>query len=397
VLTTCEKPPRCIGEYQVLELLGATDLTSVYKGLNPATGEQVAIKVASPLTASKPVLLKRFSQEFTMIKGLKHPHLIRALGFGNHDLVPYMVLEYVDGMSLGNRIEKEGALPEAEAVRIITQVAEALQYAHQQRIIHRDIKPDNILLTTDGVAKLADLGLAKDCDSEELLTRPSSGLGTPNFMAPEQFSDAKHADPRCDIYSLAATLYMAVTGTVPFQAKGAMSVLKKKLENALVPARKVVPSVSARVEAAILRAVDVNPRSRHSTCRQFIDDLNGRSTGGTPVVAAPARATKSSYERRATARLASTKEGRCQPLRAGEGGKWQVAVRDVSADGVGLVLPRRFEPRTVLVLELVAKEDEPAQRFLVRVVRVVPTSGRRWLHGCVFANRLSDEEVQALV
>src|SRR5262249_21557363 len=145
--------------------------------------------------------------------------------------VPYMVMEFVDGPSLGDRIEREGRLPEAEAVRVITQVAQALHHAHRQQVIHRDVKPDNILLAADGRAKLTDLGLAKDCEAGPALTRASTGLGTPNFMAPEQFRDAKNADPRCDIYSLGATLYMAITGELPFRARGPLNVWTKKRNN----------------------------------------------------------------------------------------------------------------------------------------------------------------------
>src|SRR5262249_23664208 len=145
---------RSIGMYRVLECLATTELTSVYKGLDPATCQHVAIKVASATTKKKHILLKRFNQEFTMIKGLTHPNLVRALRFGYHGDLPYMVLEYVDGMSLGDRIERDGPLIEAEAVRIISLIAGALYYAHQQRVIHRDVKPDNILLTSDGTPKL---------------------------------------------------------------------------------------------------------------------------------------------------------------------------------------------------------------------------------------------------
>jgi serine/threonine protein kinase len=398
---TREKTPSSVGRYEILERLAATELSAVYKGRDPATGEHVAVKLASPATAGKPLLLKRFRQEFTIIKGLSHPHLIRALAFGTHADAPYMVLEYVDGTSLGDRIVREGRLPEPEAVRIVAQVAEALHYAHQRHVIHRDVKPDNVLLTADGEAKLADLGLAKDCDSEEHLTRPSSGLGTPNYMSPEQFSDAKHAGPRCDVYSLGATLYHAVTGEIPFRAKAYGYVLKKKLANDLVPPRQLVPGISPRVESAILRAADANPRARHPSCRHFLNDLTGRSSGGTPVVAVagdvrPARPSKDAYERRATVRITSSQQGVCQPLRAGEGGRWDVTLQDVSADGVGVLLPRRFEPRTVLALELLATQEESARRLLVRVVRVAARPGRLWLHGCVFASRLADEEVESL-
>jgi serine/threonine protein kinase len=397
--STRQKAPRLIGNCEVLERLATTELATVYKGLDPATGELVAIKVATPAIRDNPVLVKRFSQEFTMIKELKHPHLIRALRFGDHAGAPYMVLEYVDGMSLGDRLDRDKRLPEEEAVRIITQVGEALHYAHQQRVIHRDVKPDNILLTADGVAKLADLGLAKDCESDELLTRPSAGLGTPNFMAPEQFSDAKNADRRCDVYSLGATLYMALTGVIPFRAKGHLSVLRKKLDKELTPPRELVPEISPRVEAAILRAVDVNPRARQASCHQFVEDLAPRTPGKrSTVVPVPSRRKPANeYERRATVRFPSKKGGAVKPLSVGKEEQWDASIRDISADGVGLVLPRRFEPRTVLSLDLPESEGGATRRLFVRVVRVTTLSSRRWLVGCIFANRLGEDEVQSLV
>jgi eukaryotic-like serine/threonine-protein kinase len=398
--STRQKAPRLIGNCEVLERLATTELATVYKGRDPETGELVAIKIATPAICGNPVLVKRFSQEFTMIKELKHPHLIRALRFGYHDDAPFMVLEYVDGMSLGDRIEQDKRLAEPEAVRIITQVGEALHYAHQQRVIHRDVKPDNILLTADGVAKLADLGLAKDCESDELLTRPSSGLGTPNFMAPEQFTDAKNADRRCDVYSLGATLYMAVTGVIPFRARGYLSVLKKKLDKEITPPRELAPELSARVEAAILRAVDINPRARQASCLQFIEDLTPRTAGKrSTVVPVPGRTKHKSandYERRATVRFPSKQGAAVHPLSGGKE-EWEATIRDISADGVGLVLPRRFEPRTVLSLDLAATDTEPARRLFVRIVRVTTLPSRRWLVGCIFANRLGEDEVQSLV
>ena len=125
-------------------------------------------------------------------------------------------MEFVDGESLGQRIDREGRMPEDEAVRIIAQVCQGLHKAHKQGMIHRDIKPDNIMVTPQGEAKLTDLGLVKEVDAELNLTRTGRGLGTPHFMAPEQFRNAKNADARCDIYSLGATLYMMVTGELPF-------------------------------------------------------------------------------------------------------------------------------------------------------------------------------------
>src|SRR5947207_440502 len=171
-----------IGRYEVLDRIAEGEMFSVFKALDPETGGAVAIKVASPRILEKSVLRKRFEQEYTVARGLNHPNLVRALESGRVGGRPYLVMEYVDGPSLGDRIEHEGRLGEAEAVRILTEVANGLNLAHQRRIIHRDIKPDNILLTSEGQAKLADLGLAKDCDADEGLTQAHSGLGTPNFM-----------------------------------------------------------------------------------------------------------------------------------------------------------------------------------------------------------------------
>jgi serine/threonine protein kinase len=361
--------------------------------------------VAGSEITDNPVLLKRFEQEFSVTRSLDHPHLVRALQFGSEGGVPYIVMEFVDGPSLGERIEREGRVPEAEAVHVITQVAQALHYAHQQRVIHRDVKPDNILLGPDGRAKLTDLGLAKDVDASYRLTRPSSGLGTPNFMAPEQFSDAKNADARCDVYSLGTTLYMAITGQLPFRARDAVGVWKKKRNNELIPPRKLVRVLSPWVESAICRAAHANPQARPASCLEFIEELNAGSLPPAPAAAAKpspaaakprASAKPSSSEQRATVRYPSRKDGSCQPLSAEKEVHWTAKVRDISSCGMGLVVNRRFEPRTVLVVELAGPKKGAGHRLLVRVARVRALSSRRWLLGCVFANRLGEEEVQAL-
>ena len=400
-----KSPLQVIGDYEVVQQLAHSDLSAIYKARCPATGRLVAVKTPGPGVVGNEVLLKRFEQEFTVASSLRHPHVVRALQFGRDGDRPYIVMEFVDGPSLGDCIERQGRLPEAEAVRIVTQIAGALHYAHGRRVIHRDVKPDNILLAPDGQAKLTDLGLAKDFEADMRLTRASAGLGTPNFMAPEQFRDAKNADPRCDIYSLGATLYMALTGELPFRARGVMGVLKKKLDNDLVPPRKLVPVMSPWIEATICRAMDVNPRARQASCREFIDELSGsRAVPATATVvrtsaaAQPTISPKSrSQERRASVRYESGKECPCQALCTEKEVRWVAEVRDVSADGIGLVVNRRFEPRTVLTLEFPATDQEGARRLLIRVVRVQAQSRRRWLLGCVFARRIGEEEVRTMV
>jgi serine/threonine protein kinase len=223
--------------------------------------------------------LKRFAREFRAISCLQHPHIVQSLAFGQHGPVPYLIMEYVDGQSVGERIEREGRLPEAEAVRIVTQVAAALSYAHRHNVIHRDVKPDNILLTADGQAKLTDFGLAKHVSDEfENLTRTGRGLGTPNFVAPEQFDNARNVDLRCDIYALGATLYMMVTGEWPFAGANLLHMLKKKANNEITPARQLVPGLSEQTDRAIRWAMCVNPGERPTSCAEFLKALRGQPT-----------------------------------------------------------------------------------------------------------------------
>src|SRR6185436_18342210 len=176
-----------------------------------------------------------------------------------------------------------GRIPHHDAVRLIVQVAQGLHRAHKQGLVHRDVKPDNILVMQDGTAKLADLGLVKSADADLNLTKTGRGLGTPHFMAPEQFRDAKNADARCDIYSLAATLYQMVTGELPFRSNGPLDAWMKKINNDLVPPRQIVPDIPERCEWAILRAMHPEKENRPMSCREFVEDLTGHSTRRLPT------------------------------------------------------------------------------------------------------------------
>jgi serine/threonine protein kinase len=267
-----------VGNYDLLEKIAEGGMGAIHRGRDRRSGEIVAIKIMPPHMAANPVLLKRFEQEFRTASRLDHPNIVRALDYGDTGSSPFLVMEYVEGESLGQKIEREGRMSEPEAIRIIAQVAQGLHRAHKQNLVHRDVKPDNILIRSDGVAKLADLGLVKEGDTDLNLTRTGRGLGTPHFMAPEQFRNAKGADVRCDIYSLGATLYMMVTGELPFKSSGPLDAWMKKIQNDLVPPRQVVPTLSERVNWAILRAMSADSDMRPKSCREFIEDLTGKST-----------------------------------------------------------------------------------------------------------------------
>jgi serine/threonine protein kinase len=273
-----------LGKYDLLEKIAEGGMGAIYRGRDRDSGQVVAIKIMPPHMASNPTLLQRFEQEFRAASKLDHPNVVRALDYSDQGSTPYLVMEFVEGESLGQKIDRTGKLPEPDAIRIIAQVAQGLHRAHKQGLIHRDVKPDNILVQPDGIAKLADLGLVKEADSDLNLTKTGRGLGTPHFMAPEQFRNAKNADVRCDIYSLGATLYQMVTGELPFRSSGPLDAWMKKINNELTPPRKLVPALSERTEWAILRAMSAQPECRPATCREFIEDLTGKSTRRVPAV-----------------------------------------------------------------------------------------------------------------
>jgi serine/threonine protein kinase len=273
-----------VGNYDLLEKIAEGGMGAIWKGRQRTTGQIVAVKIMPAHMASNATLLKRFEQEFRAASRLDHPNIVRALDYGESEGKPYLVMEFVQGESLGQRIEREGRIPEAEAIRIIAQVAQGLHRAHKENLVHRDVKPDNILVTPEGAAKLADLGLVKETETDLNLTKTGRGLGTPHFMAPEQFRNAKNADPRCDIYSLGATLYQMVTGELPFgRANGPLEAWMKKVQNELPPPRKLAPELSERVDWAIRRAMASQADHRPVTCREFVEDLTGHTTRRIPT------------------------------------------------------------------------------------------------------------------
>lgn len=269
--------PTQLGNYDIVSKIAEGGMGTVYKARNRVTGETVAVKVIAPATAKNPVLLQRFEREFLAAKVLDHPNVVRAIDYSGAMPHPFLVMEFVDGQSIGQRIEKQGRYPEDEAVRLIAQVCDGLQRAHKQGLVHRDVKPDNILVNTEGVAKLTDMGLVKEVEGDLNLTRTGRGLGTPHYMAPEQFRNAKTVDVRGDIYSLGATLYAMVTGVTPFDNASPLDCWMRKIRNEFRTPKELNPTLSERVDWAIRRAMSAEPGQRPSSCREFLEDLTGQS------------------------------------------------------------------------------------------------------------------------
>jgi serine/threonine protein kinase len=383
--------PARIGAYRILELIDTGGMGSVYKGLDPATNSVVAVKVIPEEVVADEVLRLRFAQECQVVRSVNHPHCVRVIDFGLEGSSAYMVLEYVDGESLGARLERDGRLSEEEAVRLVGQVGQALHYLHQRRVIHRDIKPDNILLTADGQAKLTDLGLAKNLDGDFNLTVTQSALGTPNFMAPEQFEDAKRADARSDLYALAATLYMLVTGELPFRARSVRAVgmiYKKKLAHAITPPRQLVPELSERLETEILKALQPDRQARHASVAEFLAGLS-------PPTAEESTPSSSAEVRRIEERFEAQCETSCHPLQRSPDKRWVGQVLNISRHGFCLKLDRRFEPGVLLRVSLEGK-DIRRHSVVARVVWVRPEKPAGWRLGCRFDQPLGKAELDGL-
>ena len=276
--TNLEGLPRPWGDYELLAKVAEGGMGIVYKARSSRTGLVVAIKVMREKSRMNPVMLKRFEQEFRTASSVEHPNLVRALDFGDDQGVPYLVMEFVEGATLSSMVDRDGPILEAEAVRLIALVAQGLHRAHKKGIVHRDVKPDNIMVTPEGQAKLTDMGLVKDLGADLNLTRTGSGLGTTHYMAPEQFRNARLADARSDIYGLAATLYAILLGEPPFHGLGPLDAWMKKVHDEFPSPRERNPAISERVDWAIRRAMKGDPAARPATCREFVEDLLGRST-----------------------------------------------------------------------------------------------------------------------
>ena len=267
--------PRSLGEYRILRRLGEGGMGAVYLGYHEGQGRQVAIKVLPDQLAGNQAYVERFYREARSGALLNHPNIVRGLTVGQDKASKkhYIVLEYVDGPSALGLLEQPGRLSVGDAVHIALDVARALEHAHSRNIIHRDIKPDNILITRSGVAKLSDLGLAKRTDEASHLTATRQGFGTPYYMPYEQAINAKHADARSDIYALGATLYHLVTGEVPFPGANHLEVMDKKERGEFPPAGSYNPSVPVQLELILDRMLARNPDDRYQTASELIVDL----------------------------------------------------------------------------------------------------------------------------
>jgi serine/threonine-protein kinase len=284
---------RSIGAYRILRRLGEGGMGAVYLGYNESEGRQVAIKVLSDQLAGNQGFIDRFYREAKSGALLNHPNIVRSITAGQDAATKmhYLVLEYVDGTNAQALLNQLGRLPVGDAVTIVLDVARGLEHAHSRNLIHRDIKPDNILITRSGVAKLTDLGLAKRIDEPSHLTGARQSFGTTPYMPYEQALTAKNADGRSDIYALGATLYHLVTGVVPFPGDNHVEVVEQKERGDYPAASSINPAVPAALDAVLARMLARQRRDRYQTVSELIVDLQrSRLAAAVPSFADPEQA-----------------------------------------------------------------------------------------------------------
>ncbi len=284
-----------IGKYEVLEFVASGGMGTVYKGRDVDLDRVVALKVLPAATAKQPKMLDRFRREARAAARLHHENIVAIYEFGEQDGVFFLALEYVAGIDLQEYIDKRRKLPPAEALQIVLQAARALAHAHEQKVVHRNVKPSNFLLTRkDGrlVVKLTDLGLALHPSDEEFrLTREGTTVGTIDYMAPEQARDSGSADIRSDIYSLGCTFFHILGGTAPF-AQGTMSErLLQHLQDELPDVRQLNKDVPAGYVAILQRMLAKKPEDRYQTPADLLRNLEDPDGAAKPAATAPRRAT----------------------------------------------------------------------------------------------------------
>jgi serine/threonine protein kinase len=261
------------GSYQIVAPLGEGGMAAVYKAYQPAMERFVAIKVLPRHMSASEEFVARFRREAKLVAQLQHPHILPVFDYGESEGYPYIVMPFILSGTLADILHKQRTSL-AEARRIISQIGDALSYAHARGMVHRDIKPSNILIDERGNCLLTDFGLARMTEAGEKLTASGATMGTPAYMSPEQGRGAG-VDPRSDIYSLGIILYEMLTGRVPYTAETPIAVVFKHVQDPLPSARKYNPSLSEALELVLLKSLAKNPDDRYQTADAFVQAVQG--------------------------------------------------------------------------------------------------------------------------
>jgi hypothetical protein len=281
---------KTFGAYRILRRIAKGGMGAVYLGERPEGGERVAIKILTEEFSRMPGIEGRFKREASAGGRLEHPNIVATQEIEREGNYTYLVMEYVDGGSLVDLIVRERRLAPAKAVPLMVDILSGLQHAHDRGVLHRDIKPGNILLTSDGRAKVIDFGLAKDAEAQTILTLAGNVVGTPAYMAPEQ-AKGEGASPASDQYSCGILMYLMLTGKKPFEGRSLIDTLNKQIHDPLPSVRLLNPDVTEDLEKVVRKMAAKEPGQRYRSPLDAADAL--RKAIGLPPLerkAAPAPA-----------------------------------------------------------------------------------------------------------
>lgn len=260
------------GRYEITELIGVGGMADVYKAVDVMEDREVAVKILKPEFAENEEFLRRFRNESKAIAVLSHPNIVKIYDVGFSDEIQYIVMEYIDGITLKEFIEQQGVLKWKDALHFVTQILRALQHAHDKGIVHRDIKPQNIMLFTDGTIKVMDFGIARfsRIDGKTLSDKT---IGSVHYISPEQ-ARGDITDERSDIYSVGAMLYEMLTGHKPFDGENPVAIALKHMQDDLVMPREIMPSIPEALEEIVIHAMEKEPNSRYQSAADMIRDID---------------------------------------------------------------------------------------------------------------------------
>jgi serine/threonine-protein kinase len=268
MLTEQLQPGQRFEYFRIEAFVVRTCMTSIYRATDLRTGELVAIKIPHPELECDPAFYSRFQREIAIGRKLSHPGVVRTIDSGEMDQL-CIVMEWVDGTFLREILTREGKLAPERATRIATGVCEALEYIHSQGVVHRDLKPDNIMVGHDDAIKLIDFGISGSEGMRRLtFSKLSNAMGTPDYIAPEQIK-RKRADGRSDLYALGVILHEMLTAQTPFDGPNPLAVMNDRLVNDPPPAREINSQISAGLQEILLRAMERDPENRFANAREF--------------------------------------------------------------------------------------------------------------------------------